>query len=478
MTSKAPGIFSLLRLFRGSALYGSSDVMVALVRFSLIAVYTRIMSPADFGLYSIIFTTLTLAVVFIPLGIPSSMMLRLGSADSNASKACKDDAFWFLVQLCCVSGAAFYALSAFALPRSLILGLAPWLMVHSASEITGLIPKASLRIKENIAAFSGAKVARILLMAALLFALLRNGITGIRAVIIAESSAAFLEWVLVMLFDRYVPARPRFSSLKGLLSVGLPLMLVGFGMFCIDLSDRYIVYKILGTSANGFYAAAAKITVAAAFFVEAFNSMWFPYYLGQNAPSSDHLRSFASRLLVLFSVAVSLFMLVLPLFVSLQVFGRHFIAPQYQSVAVLVVPMTLGYFFKAAFYIASTIIIARGKNWRLVRSVYLAALVSIGVNLLWATLRPFPDLYSTLSVIALSTSVSYAICMVLVSASAGLFPLRFWVWSKTSLLCAVTLAIAFVPAPPAAHYAALALCALLAVRTARGNRFTHKNSLT
>jgi O-antigen/teichoic acid export membrane protein len=469
---RTPGVFSLMHLAKGSALYGASDVVVALLRFSLIAVYTRIMQPAEFGLYSIIITSLTLAVVFIPLGIPSAVMLRLGPADPAESRTCKDDAFWFLAGLCCVCGVVFYAALVILFPNTLVRTLAPWLFLYAASEITGMVPKVSLRIKEKIAAFSAAKVARILFMAALLSCLLATGVTGIKAVIIAESAASLLEWMLCMAFDRYVPAKPLFSNLRSLLHVGMPLMLVAFALFCIDLSDRYVVYELLGGQATGFYAAAAKVAVAASFFVEAFNSMWFPYYLrtagARNTTPDEHLRRFASRLLVLFSTVTSLFMLVLPLFVKLHVFGRFFIAEQYHGVTVLVAPLTLGYFFKAAFYVSSTIVIARGKNWTLARAVYSAAIVNIGANVLWASLRPFPDLFATLCAIALSSSVSYAICMVMVSASAGLFPRRFWVTSKTALLCAAMLCLAFVPVPAAARYAAWVLFAAIAVSFARG----------
>jgi O-antigen/teichoic acid export membrane protein len=470
--SHVPRTFSFAHLFRGSALYGSSDVVVALVRFSLIAVYTRIMPPAEFGLYSLIITSLTLAVVFVPLGLPSAVMLRLNPADMSASKALKDEAFRFLVQLCLVCGAVFYLLSILVFKSGLVRGLAPWLIVYAAGEITGQVPKVSLRIKEKIAAFSAAKVARILLMVALLFFLLGKGVAGIKAVIIAETAAAFAEWILCMVFDRYVPARPLFSSLASLLRVGFPLTLVAFGVFCIDLSDRYVVFELLGSQANGFYAAAGKIAVAASFFIEAFNSMWFPYYLrisavriAQGAAIDENLRRFASRLIVLFSLVISLCMMVLPLFVNLRILGRYFVSPQYHAVGVLVAPLVLAFFFKAGFYVSSTIMIAAGKNWSLARTVYIAAFINVAANVLLAT-HPGADLFQTLSFIAFMTSVSYGLCMVAASGSAGLFRLRFWVTSRYIPLCAAALGLTFVPMPGLARYAAWVLCAAIAAAVA------------
>jgi O-antigen/teichoic acid export membrane protein len=468
MASRASGVFSLNHLFKGSALYGSSDVVTAIVRFALIAVFTRIMPPAEFGLYSIIITTMTLAAVFIPLGIPSAVMLRLSPADPLGSKSCKDGAFSFLFQLCLICGVAFYAASVFIFHNPLITSLAPWLIVQAISDIAGMIPKVSLRIKEKIALFSTARVIRILLMAALLFSLLHRGVSGIKAVFMAESMSALAEWLLCMTFDRYFPAIPSFSCLGSLLKIGVPLTLVAFGMFCIDLSDRYVVFGLLGKEANGFYAAASKVALAASFFIEAFNSMWFPYYLRlmpANGPAIDeNLRNFASRLIVLFSIVISLFMLVLPLFVKLQFFGRYFIAPQYHPVTVLVAPLTLAYFFKAAFYVSSTIIIAGGKNWKLARAVYIGAFVNIGLNVLWATLPAGANQLQTLIAIALSTSVSYGLCMVMASRSAGLFGVRFWLTSKGTLISAAALCLALAPVPLALRFGAWACIAVIAGR--------------
>jgi len=458
MTSKGSFPFSLRHLVKGSALYGSADVAVAGARFLLIALYTRIMTPAEFGLFSIITTTVTLAVVFIPLGIPSAVMLKMNTADPLGSRACKDGALSFLFQICLVAGVAFYLVSLLAFPGTLIRELSPWLILWALSDVCGMIPKVSLRIKEKIAAFSAAKIVRLMIMVLLLVSLLHSGVKGITAVIVAESLSSIAEWIVCMILDRYVPAQFSFSCLPALLRVGMPLTFVALGMFCIDLSDRYVIFGLLGNQANGFYAAAAKVAVAASFFIEAFNSMWFPYYLRNvregGGEMDDSLRRYASTLIVLFSVVISLFMLVLPTFVSLHLFGRYFIAQQYRCVTVLVAPLTLAYFFKAAFYVSSTILIAAGKNWKLALTVYVAAGVNIGANLLWATVWAGRDVFYTLTGIALMTSVSYAVCMVLASRAAGLFNVRFWATSRGAWLGATALCLAFLPVPLVARFSA------------------------
>jgi O-antigen/teichoic acid export membrane protein len=298
-------------------------------------------------------------------------------------------------------------------------------------------------------------------MAILLLILVKNGVRGITAIIIAEASATFLELTVCMVIDNFLPFRFSFFPILPLLRVGLPLTMIGFGIVCIDLSDRYVVSSILGTQANGFYAAAAKIAVAASFFAEAFNSMWFPYFLRITAKSNfgitEDMQRFSKRLIVLFAAAISFLILVLPCLVDIKIAGKEFVARQYHEVSVLIGPLVLAYFFKIVFYISSAALIAQKKSRPLVIIVYCAALVNIGGDIFVAFHFGGRNVFFVLSIIALMTSVAYAICMVCVAKVAGMFPYRFWALSPyvwTSFLC---LTLAFLPIPLFARIACLSL---------------------
>jgi len=440
--------FSIKHLLTGSMAYGSSDIVTGIVRFMLIGLYTRILSPAEFGLLAVIQTTQTLATVLLPLGLPSAIMLRMNQENPAGQLTEKNNTFFFLLCLSLCAGAVYYAGMALAFPRPLLFALSPWLILHVSAEMTSLVPKASLRMKGKIASFTFAKIVRVLCMISVLFYVLGLHVSGIQAIVMAEAAGVCADALLCMILDNYKFAVPSFLHIRAMLITGVPLTVVGFGLFCIDLSDRYVVFSIMGKQASGFYAAGAKIAIIASYATDAFNSMWFPYYLQKRSESNGNhndLKRFSSLLIVIFACVTSLLMITLPLVTGLHIGSRFFIAPQFQCIALLIAPLILSYFFKSSFYIASPVLISSGRNWRLAYIVYIAAFVNILGDILLAGNALHISLLSTLAFIALMTSVSYGICMVWVSKQSGLFSLRFWVSSVPAALCLIMLCIPWIP---------------------------------
>jgi O-antigen/teichoic acid export membrane protein len=447
---KTPSRLSFFHLAKGSLLYGAADVFTAAVRFFLIALYTRILSPGEFGLYAVITTTLMLVIVLLPLGLPAAILVRFKADEGREMKELKDTSFSLLAQVSLVLGIVFYGLSHVLAVSPLVRQLSIWLILHCGSEILSMVPKVSLRFREKVALFSLARTARIIIMVSVLFLLLRRRLPGLYCIIMAEAIAAAAECVLCCAFDGFLPRLMPSSSFVGpLLRLGMPMTAVAFGIFLIDLSDRYVVYFLLGQQANGFYAAGAKVALVGSFLAEAFNSMWFPYYFRFAREKTSHdqeLRNFALRLITLFAAAISLLMMLLPQVVTLRLFGRYFIAPQYHGVVAIVAPLTLLYFFKMALYVSTPRVTYLEKNWKYSLIIYIAALLNIGANVVWCMLFKNADPFVTLTFISLMTSLSYAVCMVWVSHEARLFTLRSWVSSSWSLFAALFLCAAFIPA--------------------------------
>jgi O-antigen/teichoic acid export membrane protein len=439
---------NLLYLFKGSALYGAADVFSALVRFGLVALYTRILAPGDFGLYAVISATLLLACIALPLGLPNAVMIRFKSDDLQEQKTLKTSSYSLMFLLCAVSAIVFFGVMRVFPQHGIVSAMAPWLIVQGCSEMLSMVPKASLRFNQKVALFSAARVLRIIIMVAALLTLLAMGGTGLAAVIIAEAIAALAEFLLCCIFDGFVPLPVFRGGVMPLVRLGVPLTAVAFGIFLNDLSDRYVVFSFLGEQANGYYAAAAKIAVLGSLFAEAFNAMWFPYYFRvaqRNGSTPEEMRAFSSKLVVLFAMLVSLCVIVLPQFVTLRVFGRYFIDPKYHGVAVLVAPLTLVYFFKMCMYISSPLVAYNKKIWNLSAIVWVAAVLNITANIVVTQTLGRAGMFVTLTVIAFVSSVSYGLGMVWVAKQAGLFPVRWWFASPQALASAGLLCLAFVP---------------------------------
>lgn len=439
---------NLLYFFKGSALYGAADVFTALVRFFLIAVYTRILAPADFGVYSIITATLTLLCVVFPLGLPSAIMMRFKPGDPAGNTALKNTAFWLLFKLCAGAGVVFYLCAQFFFKQNIAGQIALWLIMQAASEMVSMVPKASLRFNQKIVLSGTGKVLRVIIMVAVLLLLLLYDQTGLKAIFIAEAIATIAEFLLCCAFDGFVPAFALKGGIAPLLALGTPITAMAIGIVLNDLSNRYVVFFFLGVQANGYYAAAAKIAIIGSFFAEALNAMWFPYYFmlsRQRALPEKDVREFSKKLVLLSALFISFLAICLPQLVVFHAFGRYFVAPQYHAVAVLVAPLTLPYFFKMVLYTATPVMSYRNRIWRLSFIIAVAAGLNIVATIACARLLGTADIFLTLFVIALVTSVSYCLCMVWVSHEAGLFTVRSWLFSGWALFSIVALAMAFLP---------------------------------
>ena len=439
---------NLLYLFKGSALYGAADVITALVRFFLVAVYTRILAPADFGVYSIITATITLLCVVFPLGLPSAIMMRFKPGDQAGNTVLKRTAFWLLFKLCAGGGAAFYLCALFFFKQSIAGHIALWLILLAASEMMSMVPKASLRFNQKIVAAGTGRVLRVFIMVAALLLLLLYHQTGLKAIFIAEAIAVTAEFLFCCAFDKFVPAFSFKTGVTPLLALGTPITAMAIGIVLNDLSNRYVVCFFLGVQANGYYAAAAKIAIIGSFFAEALNAMWFPYYFmlsrHRELPEED-VKEFSRKLVLLSAMLISFLAICLPQLVVFHAFGKYFVAPQYHAVAVLVAPLTLAYFFKMVLYTATPVMSYRNRIWRLSLIIAVAAGLNIAATIVCARLLGTADVFLTLFVIALVTSVSYCLCMVWVSHEAGLFTARSWLFSGWAIFSIVALAVAFLP---------------------------------
>lgn len=445
-----PEKLNLLRLFRGTVLYGASDMVFALVRFLLVAVYTRILAPAEFGTYAIIAATLQLACIVVPASIPSAMMVSFKETDPKGMAALRNTSMLFLLQVCIALGAVFFVCAHTLFTGTAVSSLAVWLIAWAASDMLGMVPKMSLRFNQKIIRFSAARVLRVAVMVGVLLWLIKVRAAGLSAIVISEAAAAAAELLFCCIFDGFLPRPAPLAGLGPLLGLGLPLTAVGLGVFLNDLSDRYVVFLLLGKEANGFYAAAAKIALAGSFCAEAFNSMWFPYYFRFAQKSDYHeqeLRNFSKKLILLFGALIGFLCIVLPLLVTLRILGRDFVSPAYHGVAAVVAPLTLAYFFKMATYVSTPVLTFRRRILKLSAITWTAAGINVAANVLLCRVFGGSHLYPALTAIALMTSLSYGVCMVWVSHDAGLFALRDWLLSPMTLFCGALLVPAFLPLP-------------------------------
>lgn len=408
--------FSWRDLFGGTLAYGSGDAALAGIRLLLLPVFTRILVPADFGLYAVLQVSVVVLGTLLPMGLPSAILVRFRNGEADRMKMEKD-AVWAASLIGCLvfSTLAFSVFSGIHLWDSPLGGILPWFLLWATARSLIFTPGVSLKFRQRIARFNTARFLGILVSAASVYYLGVVKTMGLRGVIISEALGALVECGLMHLLDGYFPGIPSMHVLKGIMPQSTPLCAFALGVLLVDLSDRYVIMALLGKDATGLYAAAAKIAMVAAFAAEAFNSMWTPYYLrltGEEGDAADRL-SFVSRpLVILFFALVGFCTTLLPSFVDLRILGRPFLASSYHTVDVLVRPLAWVFFFKFCFYLITPAFLRYGYFWRQALMVYSALLLNLGGNVLVAKFGLGAGLHRCLYGMALITCLSYGFCII------------------------------------------------------------------
>jgi O-antigen/teichoic acid export membrane protein len=441
--------FNLLYVFKGSAIYGVSEVITAAIRFFLIAILTRVFTPSDFGVYSIIVATITFTSIILPIGIPSATMINFGP-DLKSNNILKNSAFLFLLKICIIGALIFYLLTITLFKYTIIEKLFLWIVILCVCDVLSYVPKASLRFNQKIFISGIAKIIRSLIMLGFLFFLLYwQKMPGIISIFVAEAFGALCEFFLCLYFDKFIPSLIiKKDLIFSLFSSGLPFLLVTLGFLLNDLSNRYIVFLILGQNANGYFSAAARISWIGSFFSEALNAMWFPYFfmLANNNNIIKHeIENFSKRMILLCALLVSFISILIPNMVYLNLFGKYFIAPKYHSIIGLIAPLTIAYFFKMVLYVFLPILSYNKKTINFSFIILAGALVNIGLTSVIAIVFKKLELFILLKIIAFIISFSYLFCIVLSIKESNFFKEKRYFTSKIILFCAILVIIPFLP---------------------------------
>jgi O-antigen/teichoic acid export membrane protein len=273
-------------LFRHFAIYGIGDVATSVVSLLLLPVYTRYLTPADYGVIAMLLTIEAIAKVAFRWGVDTAFMrLYFDCADQAARQRLASTIFFFLLLAngsllaVALASAGWLSTHLFGAPdRALLIGL-----VLANTFIAGFffIPLQVLRIGERSAQFIGlvfARSAGTLVMRLILVIAFGMGVLG---VVLADVIVTLIVTPVVAIWLTPL-LRPMFSRevLRDALGFGLPRIPHSIASQAISLADRYFL-NANGTLRDvGLYSIGASFGLAPKLLLSAFESAWTPFFLG------------------------------------------------------------------------------------------------------------------------------------------------------------------------------------------------------
>jgi len=395
-------IDKLKGLARSSVIYGAGNYGIKLVGFFLIPVYTRYLTPADYGILALVSTFNQILFVLLNLG-QSTALFRF-YYEQNTPEARERVIAGSLWTVLLISLPAALGVLALARPTAtLLLGngaLYPLVAIGvltMAARTLLRLPFAVLRAKDREIRYAAWSITRATLSAALAVALVVGVHMGVRGVLL---SALIAEVVMVTLLLPSVAGALRAGwagpETRAQLSFGLALVPAGLAGFVLDLSDRFFLKHYGSLDDVGLYSLGYRFGEIIFFVVSAIQLAW-PQFVFSNRRSerAPELYSYATT----YYVGGMLFIIL----------GLSMLAPElialmateaFQRAAVVVPLIALAGLLEGLCYVGTIgIMLLRRPIIRSI-TIIIVALVNTGLNFLlippygmlgaaWATLLAF-----------------------------------------------------------------------------------------
>jgi len=235
----------------------------ALVSFFAIAVYTRLLSPEEYGEYTLVVTTVSITSS-IALSWLNQGALRFFSEykKENRLVTYMSTCLVSLVAFVCLLGAALYGFSPLlqSFLHTKLVWIAAPLLIISAGYNFVLVP---LRAGRKTFRYGINRVASsvLIFLAALTFIKFgHTGALGILLAMIIVQGALFLAQSFLYLRHPGVKASAfSFELVKKLARYGVPMIGVAMGAVVLAVIDRYMIAHYLGTEAVGIYSASYNL---------------------------------------------------------------------------------------------------------------------------------------------------------------------------------------------------------------------------
>jgi O-antigen/teichoic acid export membrane protein len=276
----------LRRLATTGAAYTAASILSKLIAVALLPLYTRYLSPADYGAAEVMFAAVVSVSIVVRLGLIEALLRFYYKDDEDPARVVSSTfagLFWFstigaLVALPFATPIAEALLDPekpsevgqmAELARISIGGL--WVLTMFEFMLT------LFRLEERARAYFVTTILNVLATIGLTVVLVVGADEGARGLLVGSyaSGAAFV-LALIALQWRRLSLRFDSALLKRLLRFGLPTMPAEASLYLLNFVDRLIIVRSLGLAEAGLYSLAVKFAQAVNVLVRGFQLAWPP----------------------------------------------------------------------------------------------------------------------------------------------------------------------------------------------------------
>lgn len=379
---------SIRRIGKNSSLYFVGQVLTGAIGFFLIPIYTRVLTPEDYGIIAIVTTTISIFAIFLELGLRGAISTFYFDYHKEPArlKAYVSTILAFLLLYALVM-VALIAWLGEPLLQPLLEGIPFWPYIHLALgtaffEMFFLISQTLTQTQEKASRFALLNILYFVVNLALVIffvVYLREGALGNTKARFIASIGFFI--LAIFLLRDFMTFRFEAPKLRMSLRFGLPLVPHALSGWILTAVDRLFLNRYSGLSGVGLFSLGARLSDFMNLFTVSINNAWAPFFISTAKEQGEAAKGTFARLSTYYLAIVCFAGL------ALSIMAREIIAilaaPAYHDAYQVVPIMTFGWVLGGMYYmVVNQIFLARQTKY-LPLATFSAGAVQIGLNYLW-----------------------------------------------------------------------------------------------
>ncbi len=310
----------LRKLAKHSAIYGVSTIIGRLLSYLLTPYYTRMFSPAEYGVITDLYALIPFALVVLTFGMESSYFRFAAKAENEEGKSELYATTWGITILL---SAIFIALiMLFQAPICSAMGdvytqspmLLPLVAAVVLFDVVSCVPFARLREQSRSGSYVVIKLINIVIQVGLAIGFgvygLFDSAFGVGWVIVANLVASVITFIIAGATAGFVTPRISRALFAPIMLYSFPLLLSGVAGTATDFIDRQLIKYLTPIDSMaqlGIYGAVTKIAVVMTLFTQMYRLAAEPLFLA-NFRKDEFERSSAEAMkyYIIFTVAIFL----------------------------------------------------------------------------------------------------------------------------------------------------------------------------
>lgn len=274
---------NLKRLVARSATYGAGAVFLRAVGFLLLPVYTRFLTPEDYGIVAVANTVALMLGLLMPLGMHGALSRFYFRTTDEGERRATAGTLWLSTIIAAsvvtaalqLFGEPLFAPLFREVPFSPYLRLAVWSAFFA---VFPLVPQNLLQVREQARLYVATTLGTAIVTTALTLGFVVVGRMGARGYLLGSvlgGGAGAIAYTAIAL--RTVRPALRWDLLRAALVYSLPLVPHGIAGWALEMSDRAILARFVPLRDIGVYSLGYQLGSALGLVVTAFTSAWVPY---------------------------------------------------------------------------------------------------------------------------------------------------------------------------------------------------------